>query len=166
MAIRWYVAQTRARGEVLAKQHLERQSFRTFLPRIRRITRHARRAIEAKVPLFPGYIFVAFDNGVDRWRSINSTHGVKTLVTGDGGAPTPVRPGVMRKLCDACDGDLFMGSADVWVPGQVVRIEDGPFAETLARVENLEGPDRVRVLFALLGSSVSMTLPSYDLRPA
>lgn len=166
MGIQWYVAQTRTRAETLAKQHLERQAFRTFLPRISRTKRHARRAVEAKVPLFPGYIFVAFDRHADRWRSINSTHGVKTLITGESGAPAPVRTAVMQELREACDGDLFRGCAEDWTPGQAVRIEDGPFAETLARVQALEGRDRVRVLFALLGSSVSMVLPSCDLRLA
>src|SRR3546814_10243207 len=40
---RWYVAQTQAQGEERARLNLERQGFRTYLPRYRRERRHARR---------------------------------------------------------------------------------------------------------------------------
>src|SRR3546814_2118173 len=53
---RWYVAQTQAQGEERARLNLERQGFRTYLPRYRRERRHARRRDVVKAPLFPGYI--------------------------------------------------------------------------------------------------------------
>jgi transcriptional antiterminator RfaH len=33
------------------------------------------------LPLFPGYLFVAFDIGKDGWRKVNSTYGITRIVT-------------------------------------------------------------------------------------
>ena len=40
-----------------------RQAFETFQPRQRRTTRHARQFRTREAPLFPRYLFVAFDSG-------------------------------------------------------------------------------------------------------
>src|SRR3546814_15823665 len=77
---RWYVAQTQAQGEERARLNLERQGFRTYLPRYRRERRHARRRDVVKAPLFPGYIFIELDLEQSPWRSINGTFGVTRLV--------------------------------------------------------------------------------------
>src|SRR3546814_4907858 len=68
---RWYVAQTQAQGEERARLNLERQGFRTYLPRYRRERRHARRRDVVQAPLFPGYIFIELDLEQSPWRSIN-----------------------------------------------------------------------------------------------
>ena len=49
-----------------------------------------------------------------------------------------------------------------WTPmfkiGQAVRIADGPFADLVGKLEQLDVAGRVRVLLDLLGRSVSVAL--------
>src|SRR5271154_5448708 len=89
---RWHVAQTLHHRENLANVHLVAQSFKVFLPRLRKTVRHSRKVRETISPVFPGYIFVALDVERDRWRSINGTFGVARLLSAEG-RPIPVPGG-------------------------------------------------------------------------
>ena len=55
---RWFVARVLAHQENRAQFNLHRLGFRSFLPRLRRTIRHARKLRETLDPLFPGYIFI------------------------------------------------------------------------------------------------------------
>src|ERR1700674_4632950 len=78
---RWYVVQTLPFREARARVQLESQGFRIFLPRHTKTIRHARRLMTVSAPFFPRYMFVVLDLGRDRWRSINGTFGVASLLT-------------------------------------------------------------------------------------
>ena len=76
---RWFVARVLAHQENRAQFNLHRLGFRSFLPRLRRTIRHARKVRDTMSPLFPGYIFIVIDLSIQRWRSINGTFGVASL---------------------------------------------------------------------------------------
>ena len=76
----WYVAYTQPRNEKLALEHLVRQGFEVFCPQYRKRRSHARRIDMVPAPLFPRYLFVAFDASDPQWRAIRSTRGVIDLV--------------------------------------------------------------------------------------
>ncbi len=94
---RWYVAQTRPHRETKASLHLGRQGFEVYLPLYLTKRRHARRVDTVASPLYPGYVFVAIDLGVQRWRSIQSTIGVSRLVC-RGEDPAAVPEGIVEEL--------------------------------------------------------------------
>ena len=94
MSPRWYVVQTQVNGEARAAQHLQRQGFDVYLPRYLKRRRHARKLDFVAKPLFPRYMFVAFDIATQRWRSIQSTFGVSRLVC-NGDDPAVVPDGVV-----------------------------------------------------------------------
>ena len=79
---RWFVARVLAHQENRAQLNLYRLGFRSFMPRLRRTVRHARKVRDTLNPLFPGYIFVIIDLSKHRWRSINGTFGVASLIMG------------------------------------------------------------------------------------
>ena len=79
---RWFVARVLAHQENRAQFNLHRLGFRSFLPRLRRTIRHARKLRDTLNPLFPGYIFIVIDLSKQRWRSINGTFGVASLIMG------------------------------------------------------------------------------------
>ena len=79
---RWFVARVLAHQENRAQFNLHRLGFRSFLPRVRRTVRHARKLQDAVRPLFPGYIFIIIDLSKHRWRSVNGTFGVASLIMG------------------------------------------------------------------------------------
>lgn len=79
---RWFVARVLPGREASAHFNLQRQEFRSFAPKVRRTVRHARKLQTVRAPLFPGYIFVILDLSVHRWRCVNSTIGVSSLIMG------------------------------------------------------------------------------------
>ena len=72
----WYLLQTKARREAVARENLERQGYVTWLPRLR-VRRPRSERIES---LFPGYRFVRLSPEVDNFGPIRSTIGVPRLV--------------------------------------------------------------------------------------
>jgi transcriptional antiterminator RfaH len=156
---RWYVAQTQAHAEERARLNLERQGFRTYLPRYRRERRHARRREIVKAPLFPGYIFVELDLDLERWRSINSTFGVARLVC-HGEQPAAVPAGIVEEITARAGAD---GLVKLQPPplrkGDALRIVSGALAECSGLFERMADGDRVILLLDLLGRKVQVQAP-------
>ena len=57
----WYLAQVKPQSSQIAERNLHRHGFETFLPRHNVIGKSSGRFVTQPLPLFPGYIFVAFD---------------------------------------------------------------------------------------------------------
>jgi transcriptional antiterminator RfaH len=161
----WYVAQTLHHREKIAELRLRAQGFRSFFPQFRRTVRHARKLREVVAPLFPGYIFVAFDIERDRWRSINGTIGVARLLTAQN-RPAPVPPDVVQALIGAIDasGCVVLGG-DLRL-GQAVRVVAGPFVGGLGVLERLDGKGRVRVLLNIMGGQTPLVIDRVNLAAA
>lgn len=154
---RWYVAMTAARKERFAEANLATQSYRSFLPLQLETRRHARKFRTVLAPVFPRYIFVAFDVDQRRWRSVNGTFGVQRLIT-DGERPLAVASGVVETLIQSADrrGALLYKADDLAI-GDRVELVAGPFAGALGVLQRLDGADRVQVLLELLGGAVKVT---------
>jgi transcription antitermination factor NusG len=154
---RWFVARVLAHQENRAQFNLDRLGFRSFLPRMRRTVRHARRVRNTLNPIFPGYIFVILDLSKHRWRSINGTFGVASLIMG-AEQPMPVPPHVIEALVASCESRGVVRFDDSLEIGQKVRILSGPLAETLCRLAHLDDRGRARVLLEIMGMEVSAQL--------
>lgn len=147
-AVPWYVVQAKAHREHLAEAHLRRKGLEVFYPRLE-LPDYAgghRRA----VALFPGYLFVNVDLGV-QGHEVTWTPGVKCLV-GSGGVPTPLDPQVVAFLKrNATSDGLVQGRPDLRT-GQEVEVVGGPFAGLMAIIQNPpDAQGRIRVLMRLLG---------------
>jgi transcriptional antiterminator RfaH len=116
-------------------------------------------------PLFPGYIFVAIDLSKHRWRSVNGTFGVASLIMG-GEQPAPVPSGVVEALVASCESSGVVRLDDGLEIGQKVRILSGPFAQTLCRLAHLDDRGRVRVLLEIMGMEVAAQLDRSAIAPA
>lgn len=155
---RWYAVQCLSHREVAASAHLQNQQYQAFLPRRRKIRRHARKADTVLVPFFPGYLFVSLDLTRDRWRSVNGTYGVASLVM-RGECPAPVPVGVVESLQQSCDELSVVQWQPDLKPGQAVRILAGPLVDVVGELERLDGAGRVRVLLEIMGARVPAVLP-------
>jgi transcription antitermination factor NusG len=162
---RWFVARVLAHQENRAQFNLHRLGFRSFVPKLRRTVRHARKVEDALRPLFPGYIFVVIDLAKHRWRSVNGTFGVASLIMG-AEQPLPVPPGVVEALAASCESCGAVRLDDGLEIGQKVRILSGPFAETLCRLAHLDDRGRVRVLLEIMGMEVAAHLDRSAIAPA
>jgi transcription antitermination factor NusG len=162
---RWFVARVHPNRESTAQLNLDRLGFRSFAPRVRRTVRHARKLRSVLSPLFPGYIFLILDLSRDRWRCVNSTFGIASLIKGVE-QPIPVPSGIVETLLAATEtsGTVRLDS-DLKI-GQKVRILSGPFAETLCVLEHLDGRGRVSVLLEFMGAEVSARLDRSCVAPA
>ena len=161
---RWFVARVHSNRENSAQFNLERLGFRNYAPRMGRTVRHARKLRQVLLPLFPGYVFLILDLSRDRWRAVNSTFGVASLIMG-AEQPMPVPCGVVEALVMSENSGLVRLDNDLEI-GQKVRILSGPFAGALCRLVHLDDRGRVRVLLELMSTEVTAQLDRSHVAPA
>jgi transcription antitermination factor NusG len=148
---RWYALSTQPHKESRAESNLKCQGFDVVHLRRRKTIKHARRFHTVMAPLFPGYLFVRLNLSSQRWRAINGSYGVRSLIMA-GERPVPVPNGIVETLIDLHGpARLRLNSLKV---GQRVRLVEGPFAEMIGELEQLDDAGRVRVLLELLGTKV------------
>lgn len=160
---RWYCARTHYRAELIAIEELVRQGYPAFLPRIERELPDHQRIL---VPMFPGYLFVRFDRGAERWRPVVSTPGIRCLLGVSPELPIPAPFGMIEALASRAndDGTVLRHRHPRVEPipaGETVRIANGPFTSFEA-VCLMSAGDRVRVLVALFGREVEAELARGD----
>jgi transcriptional antiterminator RfaH len=156
---RWYVVQTQPHAEAKAAAHLGRQGFDTYLPRYLKRRRHARRTETVAAPLYPSYVFVAFNPAVHRWRSIYSTIGVARLVC-NGDVPAALSSEIIDglKSRENANGFIQLQQRPQFSSGDKVRVRDGVFSDCLGLFDSLGDRDRVAILLDLLGRKVRVIL--------
>ncbi|MBR9843521.1 MAG: transcriptional activator RfaH, partial [Rhodobacteraceae bacterium] len=114
-------------------------------------------------PLFPGYIFVAFDVDRGLWRSVNSTYGVTQLVS-FGREPAAVPQDLVTQLMLRCDTKGKLLAPERLQPGDQVALTKGPFANFVAEVEKIETDRRVWVLMDIMGGETRVAVREDQLR--
>jgi transcriptional antiterminator RfaH len=165
--INWFVAHTQPLKELIAQQHLLEQGFEVYLPRFKKIRKHARKVEEVLLPLFPRYIFVGMDMGVARWRSVNGTRGISYLLTNDD-YPAMMPSYVIENLKsqETSDSVVPVSAFLTFTKGDRVRILDGVFKDQIATVENLDANQRIRLLLSFMGGEARFALPDYAVEAA
>lgn len=163
----WLVVYTHPLAEAKALANLRQQGYDAYLPWCRRWRRHARRREIVRRPLFPRYLFVAFDAMTTRWRPILSTVGVAGVIR-QGELPVPVSDAVVDQIRDGERAGRFDDLSPVarLAAGAFVRIKDGPFGDLIGRLQSLADGERVNVLLELLGREVVARVPIEKLEPA
>ena len=159
----WYVAKLKPGGLSRAECNLNRQGYRTFMPKRQISGRRTGKIRTATQPLFPGYLFVRIECDKQRWRAINSTYGVARIVSLDGTSPSKVPVGLMIGLFDRCSGDIWVPESEAFSPGTPVRLVAGPFTSSLAEIATLPESDRVFVLLEMMGQMVRTKVAIRDL---
>jgi transcription elongation factor/antiterminator RfaH len=162
---RWYVVYTQPHRELRAQTQLAAQGFLTFLPRYVKAVRHARKLSTVSAPFFPRYLFVALDLARDRWRSVNGSFGVASLVMADE-FPVAIPSGIVESLGAACTADGHLCLGETLRPGDCARLLSGPFADMVGELARIDGAGRVTVLLRLLGGEVPVSVPRAALMPA
>lgn len=165
MADRWYVVAAQPGCEDGAEAHLKRQGFDVWMPRQLRSVRHARSRRQKRVAFFPGYMFVSMNVERQRWRSINGTRGVRSLLM-QGERPCPCPGGLVEALRAATDANgIFNGMVGVR-PGDAVCVVSGALAQAEGTLVGLDDAGRARVLLRIMHGEVAVTLDAQALLPA
>lgn len=160
----WSVVFTKPRQEKLARENLERQGFVTYLPMLKhpkRLRGHWRDVIE---PLFPRYLFIALEFGLQDLSPIRSTFGVLKLVR-FGPEPATVPPGLIETLMTAEDPltACHQPATERFKKGDRITIGAGPFAGVEAIFEAATAKGRVAVLLEILGRPTQVQVPKNDI---
>lgn len=162
----WYLVHARPRQEEVAREHLERQGYGVYLPRLQLPRRRRARWQEVVEALFPRYLFAGVRREQQSLHPIRSTRGVSALVR-SGPQYTPVPASLLEELRRREDEQgLHQLRPQGLGPGDPVRIIAGPFAGLEAVFHSRQGEDRVRVLLEIIGASTAATLPAGLVVPA
>jgi transcriptional antiterminator RfaH len=162
---RWFVAQTVAREESRACDHLAQKAIATYLPRLLARRRHGSRRWQTLEPLFPGYIFARFSPYPDLVSTVRWTPGVRRLL-GDDEMPSAVPDEVIEylRLREGERGFIEAGSS--LAQGTRVRFRSGPFVMLEGVIERTAPRgERVRVLMELANSFVAVEADAEILEP-
>lgn len=164
----WYCVQVHPHAEMLALWHIQNQGMQTYTPFVLKkrkppsnVGRPRKDPGPQYLPLFPGYVFVTFDEHRDRWQHLFNTHGVKRVFIWNNMRPQRVPPRAITlaeaNSYDTATTDIARIAATISL-GETLRITDGPFAGQEA-IAHLKEPARITVLLSLLGQSCPVTVP-------
>jgi transcription elongation factor/antiterminator RfaH len=150
MAESWYVIRSKPNKEEFLAGQLSAYGIKVFYPRIRVKTVNPRaRKLKA---YFPGYLFVHVDLETVSLSSLHWMPGAVNLVSFDGqpaSVPETLISAIERQMeqINTSQKKMLLGLK----PGDVVSIQDGPFAGYEAIFDGqISGRERVRVLLTFL----------------
>lgn len=159
----WFLAQLKPNSSSIAQKNLSRQGFQSFLPQEEVDKRRGSKFVAVCQPLFPGYLFVAFDKAWGHWRKVNSTFGITRLVS-FGNEPAQVPLDLISQLMLRCDQTGKLLPPKLVKPGDQVTVTQGPFADFVGEVEMIAPDRRVWVLMEIMGGKKRVALQSEQLR--
>jgi transcriptional antiterminator RfaH len=153
----WAVARTLPQRDRLAGELIVQQGFEIFAPRIRtRIDSRWR-----TTPLFAGYLFVRI---IDRWRVIERTIGVLSLVR-FGDQPARCPDAEIARLLQLSDPDGVVRLGPSREPGRAryaagtrVTVTGGPLKGFRGLHSGLSTREREVILLELLGRQTQVTI--------
>lgn len=146
MGKEWFILQFKPNSQLKAIKNLNQQGFETFLPLCSYTSRNVSVFRNITRPLFPGYMFVAFDQAKDEWRKINNTFGVSRLISYN-----PIPYNLVKELKQRYDSTDGLIAPRKFRIGEKVKILDGPFTNFIATIETLESNQRISILIDLMG---------------
>ncbi len=150
----WYVVCCKPRQESIAKEHLQRQGFEVYLPRISARQRKRDRWVDSIQVLFPRYLFIRADRRWQSTASVRSTRGAVGLVR-FGVEPAVVPDQVIEAILareDAATG-LHVKVCPEFRVGEKVTMLEGPFAGLEGVFARVDGVERAILLIELLGKA-------------
>lgn len=161
----WYVAHTKPRAELVAREHLLRQNYCVQLPLVRRVMR---RKISLE-PLFPRYLFFQLSNPQQAITPVRSTVGVSSIVRF--GIELAVLSDEKCRAIMAFAETQQRGGLDDLLQtegiraGQRILIRSGAFAGLEGLVSEV-AKNRVMVLMSLLGKEQTLGFEPTEIKIA
>lgn len=174
-ALHWYAVLARGRNEGVVEALLERRGFVAVVPMwrvLRRANRYAKRQIEVRVPVAPGYVLVGFRDdeltaGAPPWHRVFDITMVGSVLglEDDGQAWQLNGAQVARFLFDNDTRAPVADEADTPHPlvvGQMVTVTHGALAGHVLPVVKIGAGDSVSVLIQLFGRDTEFPVARAD----
>ena len=147
---KWMIVQIKPNSYDLAIQNLERQGFETFLPRMETTIKKENKFLNKNVIVFPGYMFVGLNSEIINWTKINNTYGVsKVLVFNK--KPSEIPHDLIIALKNRYEANIYPKLKESLEKGDIIKFNTGPFIDLIAKIENVDGTNRIWVLLEVMG---------------
>lgn len=150
----WYAIQCKVHQDDRAEENLLRQGFVCYRPKCKRekLLRGRRRTTDES--LFPGYLFVLLSLQ-DNWLPLRSTRGVLKVV-GFGNQPLAVSHCLIDQIKVLESQQATGATLNV---GELVHINEGPFANLQAIFLEMNKDERVVLLLTVLQRQQRIGMP-------
>jgi transcriptional antiterminator NusG len=114
-----------------------------------------RRHVQRRI--FPGYVLVRMLMSDESWYVVRNTPGVTSFV-GSGNKPVPLQEKEVRGILKQMKQEAPKVKVEYEL-GETVRVVDGPFAEFLGRVDEINGEKgKLKVLVTMFGRETPLEL--------
>jgi transcriptional antiterminator RfaH len=156
----WHLVHTKPRQEARAEENLAHQGYAVYLPRAL-VTQRRRGKPQRRVePLFPRYLFIQLEPGVDNWAPLRSTLGVSAVVRF--GTDAAIVPDALVAALQAREDAA--GLCDLRLappaPGDRVVVVDGELAGFEGIFVTADGDARATILLDIVGRATRVRLPA------
>lgn len=168
----WYVLHTYSGYEDAVAKNLkqrieslgmEDKIFNVLVPKEKKIKikNGKRKTVEEKV--YPGYVLVEMVVTDESWYVVRNTPRV-TGFLGSGTTPLPVSKKDVEELMGKIQSEVAEFTIDV-VPGDVVKVADGPFKGFEGRVSEIDQTrGKIKVLVNMFGRDTPVELDSLQIK--
>ncbi len=163
---RWYVIHSYSGYENKVKQNLEQriismnmqdQIFEVIVPTEEEIEVREGKRRTYRRRIFPGYVLVKMLMNDDSWSVVRNTPNVTGFV-GMGNKPTPLREEEVSRILSRMEAEAPTLKV-TFKPGQKVRIIQGPFADFIGTVDDINvEKGKVRVMVSFFGRETPVEL--------
>jgi len=145
----WFAVRTKPKKEVVARDQLENQGIKVYLPLVNTRITHARKVSWQPRPFFAGYLFVHLSRDEQRWTAIRSTVGVLAPISfGNFYPPLPDKAIAMLQSLQDEDGYVTVGKSveSPFETGEKIRLQDSSLKGLEGVFVEMRGEDRALVL--------------------
>ena len=166
---RWYVIQAFSgyEGRVVKTllEHIQMHNMEDYFAEVLVPTEEVvemrdgqRRKSERK--FFPGYVLVQMEMNDESWHLVKSIPRVMGFIGGTSDRPAPISDkeadAILQRLQDTVESPTHRV---MFEPGEVVRVNDGPFADFNGTIEEVDyDKNRVKVSVMIFGRSTPVEL--------
>jgi transcriptional antiterminator NusG len=169
MAMRWYVVQAysgfehqvkRSLQERIKRQNIEEGFGEILVPTEEVIEMRDGQKRKSERKFFPGYVLVQMEMNEDTWHLVKSVPKVLGFIGGTSDKPAPITEkeaqAIMQRVQEGVDRPK---PKILYEPGEVVRVNDGPFNDFNGVVEEVNyEKNRLRVAVLIFGRSTPVEL--------
>ena len=158
----WIVARNKANQVKAALINLERQNFEFFHPTFKTISRIRNKSKEIIKPVFPGYIFIAINLEEKNWHKINNTRGISNVIVFGNKIPL-IHDELIKELKYRFSPNNSPRTVDQIKIGTNAKITNGPFAELIGKIKEIDTDQRVWMLLDILGTQRRISIDKLNL---
>jgi transcriptional antiterminator NusG len=169
MAMRWYVVHAfsgyenqvkRSLTDRIALSGLDEQFGEILVPTEEVVEMRGGTQRRSERKFFPGYVLVQMDMNEATWHLVKDVPRVMGFIGGTGDKPAPLSPREADAILQRIQEGVEKPKPKVlFEPGEVVRVNDGPFTDFNGVVEEVNyEKSRLRVAVLIFGRSTPVEL--------